>query len=343
MKELHVLYIGSLDVRSNSFRRYKTLLNICPCADAINTDPYILNKYIISVQHYFNIGPGIYLLNKKIRKFVKQKKYDIVLVDNKPYLTLRTLGIIKQLQPSIKIANLLTDDPFGRFSKSWRLLKKAVTLYDIFLVQREVNIEELKNIGAKNVALCLRSFDPEFNRPILLDGADRNKFGTIVGFVGSYEDIRASYIAYLIQNGVPVTVTGAGWIGGQYWEIIKPFYKAPFVYGDDFNKTICGMDIALHFLRHANRDEQDSRTFEIPACGTFMLAEKSKVHLSLFDDSKEAVFFTTKEELLEKAKYYLTNPGERIKIAKAGFERCKKSGYSHKDRLIEVINKIDSL
>ncbi|MDQ2719753.1 MAG: glycosyltransferase [Bacteroidota bacterium] len=343
IKELSVLYIGSLDKRSNSFRRYKALLELCPKTKAINTDPYILNKYLISVQHHFNIGPGIYLLNKRIRKAATQNKYDIFLVDNKPYVALKTLRHIKQQQPDTRIVDLLTDDPFGRFAKSWHLLKSTAKLYDIFFVQRQVNIEELKNIGVKNVEVCYRSYDPEYNRPIHLNSIDLKNHYTKVSFVGSYEDVRASFIAYLIQNGIPVTVTGAGWENQQYWEVIKPFYKAPFVYGDDYIKALCGMDICLHFLRHANRDEQDSRTFEIPSCGVFMLAEKSSAHLSLFEDRKEAVFFETKEELLQQVNYYLAHADERKSIALAGLQRCKTSGYSHKDRLQNVVNTIMDL
>lgn len=337
MESLVILYIGSLDNRSNSYRRYKSLLEICPLTDAINTDPYILNKYLIKVQHHLNIGPGIYLLNKKIRQAISDKSYDIIYVDNKPYLTAKTLHKIKSVNPSSIIADVLTDDPFGMFTRSWRLLKKTAGLYDVFFVQREVNIEELKSLGVKRVELCFRSYDPDFNKPVILSEDDKLKYSTQVGFIGSFEDVRASFIAYLIQNGIPVNVTGAGWEGSQYWDIIKPYFKAPFAYGDDFIKTICGMEIALHFLRHANRDEQDSRTFEIPSSGAFMLAEKSKVHLSLFEDGKEAVFFSTKEELLQKVRYYLNHPNERKTISEAGFKRCTSSGYSHKDRLRNVI------
>lgn len=340
INNLSILYIGSLDQRSNSFRRYKSLLKLHPHSDAIDTDPFILNKYIISVQHHFNWGPGIYLLNKKIIHKIIKKKFDIILVDNKPYFKAKTIQRIKQLQPQIKIANLLTDDPFGHFSKSWRVFKKTASLYDIIFVQREVNIRELENMGVKKVALCYRSYDPEFNRPIKLSSDEIQKYGTTIGFVGSYEKHRASYIAYLIQNGIPVTVTGAGWVNQPFWDIIKPTYKAPFVYGDEYIKTLCGMDIALHFLRHANRDEQDSRTFEITASGVFMLAEKSSVHESLFVADKEAVFFETKEELLEKVKYYIFHKSERETIARAGLQKCISGKYSHAERLQWAIKNI---
>jgi hypothetical protein len=327
----------------NSYRRYKALSVICPQSVVINTDPYILAKYVSGLQHHFNIGPGIHLLNREIRKTIKNKKYDVIWVDNKPYISRNTLLYIKNVQPSAKIVNLLTDDPFGKFARSWKLTKATADLYDMFFVQRKVNIEELKTVGAKNVVLCYRSFDPEFNRPIALEGRNLAFYNNPIGFIGTYENMRAQYIAYLIQNNIPVYVTGNDWPNGEYWDIIKPYYKGPSVYGDEYIKTINGMDIALHFLRHGNRDEQDSRTFELPACKVFMLAERSKLHLELFEENEEAVFFTSKEELLEKVKLYLSNKNERKRIAMNGYKRCLSSGYDHESRMRSVLHAIVKL
>ncbi len=334
-----ILYVGSLDQGCNSYMRYKALKKLGGTTKGIDIEPYIFDTIFLKFHYHLNIGPGISALNKKILNALNVNTPDILLVDNKPYITSFTLKKIKKKYPAIKIINLITDDPEGRYKRTWKIFRSTLRLYDILFVQRVVNINELKARGAKRVELCLRSFDPTFHRPMVFSKEEELKYHTNVGFIGNWESAREECIVYLIKKGLPVKVTGNNWEKGKDWPIIKNYFNSPGVYGDEYIRIINGMDIALHFLRHANRDEQDSRTFEIPACGTFMLAEKSEIHLSLFEEGKEAVYFETKEELLRKVKYYLDHDSERKAIAKAGYHRCISSGYSHEARLENVINK----
>jgi hypothetical protein len=43
---------------------------------------------------------------------------------------------------------------------------------------------------------------------------------------------------------------------------------------------------------------------------------------------------------LEKINYYLENEEKRVKIAEAGRERCRHSGYSHHERLKFLLKKL---
>lgn len=309
----------------------------------IDIDSYIYESFFEKFHHHLNIGPGILALNKKVLQTIREVLPEIIWVDNKPFLRQGTLKKIRKSFPFVKIVSLIIDDPTGKYKYAWRLGLHTAQYYHIHFVQREINISELQKYGSNRVEICYRSYDPGLHRPLELNEADIKKYKAGVGFIGTYESFREEYILHLLKNNVPVSITGNDWQNAKRWEVIMPYYKGPSVYGNAYPKTINGYDIALHFLRHASRDEQDSRTFEIPACGTFMLAEKSGVHQRLFEEGKEAVFFETKEELLVKVQFYLAHPAERKAIAKAGYERCVNSGYSHEVRLKEVIEKITAL
>ena len=64
-----------------------------------------------------------------------------------------------------------------------------------------------------------------------------------------------------------------------------------------------------------------------------MLAEVSDEHARLFEDGREAVFFTSHDDLTVKARYFLEHEDERAEIAAAGRRRCVESGYTHQDRV----------
>jgi len=142
----------------------------------------------------------------------------------------------------------------------------------------------------------------------------------------------------LIENHIPIKIFGGGWENKKYWENIKNNYVKGVFVGNEYVKIINSMDIALHFLRRGNRDEQDHRTFEIPACGTFMLAQFSDFH-EKFKQANAADLFSNKMELLNKIKYYLKNKEERITIANNGYNYVRNMHYDYTFIMKELIDK----
>jgi spore maturation protein CgeB len=331
-----ILYIGHLDKLSNSYRRFSTYKSLVTNIIGVDIDEYIYKSISVKFDHHLNFGIGSIHLNHKI-KSLNAKDFDLVLVDNRQFLFPATIKKIKRDNPTIKIAAVLTDDFNGRYKRGWRLLKKTASLYDIHFVQRIQNFEELLKWGANRVEICYRSYDPNFHRkkPNITKNINFD-----AGFIGSYEEQREESIKYLIENGIKVQVIGDGWDKGKHFDLIKPFYGGASVYGELYVDSINSMQIALHFLRVGNRDEQDSRTFEIPACGTPMIAEHSSVHATLFNEN-EVLYFNTNEELLDKVRYYMENPQIAAEYAERAVKRCVESGYDHRNTLAAVLKKIE--
>ena len=78
-----------------------------------------------------------------------------------------------------------------------------------------------------------------------------------------------------------------------------------------------------------NRDVYTRRCFEIPACGTAMVAPRTKELQAMYREGEEAVYFDSKEELLAKVRWLLEDDEARNRIAKAGRERCLQDGHSN--------------
>ena len=119
--------------------------------------------------------------------------------------------------------------------------------------------------------------------------------------------------------------------------------EARQVLGEEYAAAVSSSIMSPGLLRTTlYPDQHTTRTFEIPACGSMLIAERTAEHESFFDEDLEAVFFDEEEELIEKAAYYAKRPDLQEKIAAAGYQRCITSGYSYTERLRPVVAKVAS-
>lgn len=341
---MKILFIGDLNEYGRSFQRYKTLIELgneltglsmvpVPFVPGID-NPSFLERLFWKIKFPLDLT-GV---NKKIRQAIKKEKFDIVWIEKGNTIKPKILCFIKKNQPQAKLISLSEDDMYARHNRSF-YYDCGIKYYDIVFTTKVYNLTELKLLGAKRTELFFDSYDENVHRPINLTKEDEEKFGCDVGFIGTFEKDRAEKMLFLAENGIKVVVWGNGWELWQDKNINLIIKNAP-IYGDDYAKAIRATKINLCFLRKINRDEITSRSIEIPACGGFMIAERTKRHLEFFEENKEAVFFDTKEELLDEVKKYLGNNENRRKIAEAGRERCIKSGYGMKNQLSKVLKKI---
>ena len=66
------------------------------------------------------------------------------------------------------------------------------------------------------------------------------------------------------------------------------------------------------------------RAFDIMGCGGFLLTNYQADFNDYFIPDEDYVYFDSKNDLIEKAGYYLRHDEERNKIAKSGYEKVKE-------------------
>jgi len=262
---------------------------------------------------------------------------DVVWVDKGNMIHAQALRRLRVTVPRVKLLHFNPDDPFGNFGiGGWRPFLGAIPEYDIHFVPRRQNIAEYQRLGARKVVHVVPAwgFAPEHHRPVALDADSRRRYGADIGFVGSFEVERARDMLALAEAGLNLRIVGP-WPDDYLAGNISHTPQAAM--DGEYAKAICSFKIALGFLRKKNRDQHTSRSVEIPACGTFMLAERSDEHLELFAEGREAEFFSSPEELVDKARYYLEHDAERERIAAAGRARCLASGYNNRDHMSRML------
>ncbi len=81
------------------------------------------------------------------------------------------------------------------------------------------------------------------------------------------------------------------------------------------------------------------RVFDILGCGGFLLTNYQQELGELYEIGKDVEVFTSKEELAEKAAYYLTHEEERQKIARSGYEKTRAL-HTYETRISQMIRMI---
>ena len=335
-----VLFVGNAFEGSTAFQRRKAFAELghevffVPSGDGFPTR----RSFYRRVRHKLGMPLENCGENLGLVKMSKQVRPELIWIEKGTTIRRSCIQHIKGMLPDCKVVSFSSDDMMNPRNQSyyWR---SALSSYDVHVTTKTYNITELTNAGAQDVVFMPKSFDPDTHKPLSLTQREYDQYGARVAFVGSHEKERANSIMELSFRGIPVRVWGNGWQGCIRNNVGLIIEGRP-VYGNDYAKVLNASKINLCFLRKMNRDQQTARSIEIPACGAFMLAERTGEHLQLFREGIEAEFFADDEELLEKVRYYLAHDAERRKIAAAGRQRCLDDKYSHASRLRKVLNEI---
>lgn len=308
-----------------------------------------IDAFYKKFQNRFITGPIVQKLNRDLIKAVAEFAPDMVFVYRGTHITAETLKKIKQQYPDITLVGYNNDDPFakGHPYSLWRHFFKAVSVYDLMLVYRHHNLDDFLRIGAKRVELLRSWYQPERNHPVSLSAEDRIKYECDVVFIGHYEaDERKLYLEELVRQGFKLKLFGPGYdwdpalVNSQELKSQLPIH---LVWGEEYNKALCGAKVALCFLSKLNRDTYTRRCFEIPATGTLMLSEYTDDLASLYMEGEEADFFKTKEELIEKLRHYVDNDTLRVSVAQAGYNRVVADGHDVVSRMKQVLAWVEQL
>jgi glycosyl transferase family 1 len=111
------------------------------------------------------------------------------------------------------------------------------------------------------------------------------------------------------------------------------------------SRLYCRTRIGINMhLSDTPRETGNLRMFEVPAHGMMLLCDKAGLdaHEQIFTPGKEAVFYDSTKDALEKLEYYLTHHAERERIARAGFDRVHRD-YDGETNLKNFLGWADGL
>lgn len=340
---MRILYVGDLWHGSTALHRMIALQELGHKVVGIDTTPPVSNtdrRLITRILRRCGYPPDLAKANRQIISLNESDCFDILWVDKGLTISPTTLLTVRKYRPACRIMSYSPDDMLNPRNQSHRYLD-SVPIYDLHVTTKTHNISELKMLGARDVFFVAKGFDPNVHKPMQLSVDEQRSWGADVGFIGDFEQNRYRLMLAVADSGIDVVVRGPRWdryVNSHPHLLVKPGW----IVGKEYAKAISATKINLGFLRKANRDRSTTRSIEIPACGAFLLAERTDEHLDLYTEGTEAEFFEGKNELIAKITYYLHHEAERTRIAAAGRTRCLVSGYSNHDQLKTVLDYLAS-
>ncbi len=334
---LDIQWLGNFKNLGSSRARYRALVEaghrVTPLdyKEMMSHLPYLF----VRIELKLRFGPGMYWYNRSILNTARKNRFQWVWVDGGREIhpntirTLRKMGLFLIYSSNDDLMN-----ERGRYE--WP--RVSAPYYHAHVTPYRILEDELRRLGAHQIISSRFGFD-DAHCPTNSRTPD-SRYVTDVIFVGHWEEEREKYVLPLIESGIDVTVWGPEWHRSPNRHRFNGKVCYESLQNTDYAAAIASAKIALGLLPRYNRNASTTRSFEIPAIGTFMLAERTDEHLSYFREGIEAEFFNTPEEMMEKVRYYLSHEEARQAIAGAGHKRVLTSQYTYKDIMLEDVAKI---
>jgi hypothetical protein len=161
---------------------------------------------------------------------------------------------------------------------------------------------------------------PAFHRPL---GLPKD---IAVSFVGNAMGARAAFVRDLRRRGVRVQAYGNGFPSGH---VPSPIV-IEIINRSRINLGHSGIGDSPNLLCLKARD------FEVPLCGAFYLTRLTPELSDWYELGREIAVYTSVDDLVEKAGYYLAHPEEAEAIAAAGYARASRH-YTWERRFERVL------
>jgi len=219
-------------------------------------------------------------------------------------------------------------------------LGQSLAEYDCFFdTKRSWDGDAGSKVRVRERVFLPHGYDPEVHKPLPLTDRDRAQYGCDVSLIANWSITKEAALNELIAvyPEVDLRIWGRNWSHCKSAAIMK-YVRSWAPTGHQYSRMVQAARINLGMMgvTPAARDETTTRTYEIPACGGFMLHERTGEIHDLFEEGREVECFASGQELAEKIRYYLAHPEQRAAIAAAGKKRCVPA-YSYDRRVIEIL------
>lgn len=275
--------------------------------------------------------------NQAILEVAHQFRPDFLLAFKGSYIQLETLRELRSLG-----AALYNYYPDRVLLARHTLLEQTMSEYDCFFDTKQYwDGDAAEHFHPRCRKFLPHGYDPEIHRPVELEDRDRRQFECDVCLIATHTSVKEAVLEELLRlrPKLDLKIWGSLWKENCRSIEVRKRVCGPALHGVSYAKAVVAsrINLALMGVTSEAKDETSTRTYEVPACGGFVLHPETPEVLDLFDTGREIVCFDSVRQLDEQIDYYLARPEERSAIAQAGYARCVPA-YSYENRMREILS-----
>lgn len=271
-------------------------------------------------------------INNNFQEYIKHNRYDLLLVLQGKHLYSETLQFAKE--NCTNIANWNIDDFYNPNVRTIDL--DSFKYYDWIFSPRKHLFDEYTKRGAQRIECINWFYYPERQYPINVEAREADKLGSDIAFIGTWSKYRENILFKL--EGLKLKVWGSSWHKAkkEFKNKFKLMYQEAWF--EEMSKVINSTKMIVDVLTIENRDTTNLKNFQVPACGGFLLTQRTNEILELFEEGKEVVCYSSTEELKSKCKHYLLHDADREKIASNAYKKVINGRNTLLDRAMQISN-----
>jgi len=146
-----------------------------------------------------------------------------------------------------------------------------------------------------------------------------------LGQVDAYRDYRMEFIRYIKDNKIPIWLSTAN-------RDRQPSHE-------EYVNIMRRSRIGINFSFSVDDHQLKGRVFETMMCGAMLMESENDQISKYFIPMQDYVSFSSKEDLVDKLRYYLSHEDERAEIAARG-EKKAREYYNHTKFWEAILNKL---
>jgi spore maturation protein CgeB len=186
--------------------------------------------------------------------------------------------------------------------------------------------------------------EPTRHHPVELAAEERNTWRHDAVFVGSHYPVREKLFEALA--GIDLAIWGFCLMIRRTPRSTLGETLFPYTTPETWRKIYAAAKIVLsvHFQDPLGKipcHQASPRVFEALACGAFVITDRQKDVMALFQDGEHLVTFADGEDLRRKVETYLGCSNERERIAQSGRNEVL-ARHTYRDRLSVLFTSLDT-